>query len=164
MHLLQRRDLELGIISRGYKSQLCCLVPKFWPTFLRWTVARQAPLSLGFPRQEDWSGLPFPSPGDLPNSRLQPTSPVWQVDALPLSHQGKPKSLLHLVPHGGSRQDEGNGCGQPCASDFSGSSSTSLNQEGSPEAAAPAGQVGSQGHPGWPPGSARIHPEATSAA
>ena len=38
-----------------------------------WTVAPQAPLSMGFPRQEHWSGLPFPSPGDLPNPGLEPT-------------------------------------------------------------------------------------------
>ena len=41
-----------------------------------WTVARQAPLSMGFPRQGYWSGLPFPSPGDLPNPRIEPVSPV----------------------------------------------------------------------------------------
>ena len=41
-----------------------------------WTVAHQAPLSLGFPMQEYWSGLPFPSPGDLPNPGIEPASPV----------------------------------------------------------------------------------------
>ena len=41
-----------------------------------WTVALQAPLSMGFPRQEYWSGLLFPSPGDLPNSRTEPMSPA----------------------------------------------------------------------------------------
>ena len=39
-----------------------------------WTVACQAPLSMGFPRQEDWSGLPLPSPGDLPDPRIEPMS------------------------------------------------------------------------------------------
>ena len=39
-----------------------------------WTVARQAPLSMGFSRQEYWSGLPFPSPGDRPNPGIEPTS------------------------------------------------------------------------------------------
>ena len=38
---------------------------------IRWTVAHQAPLSMGFPRQEYWSGLPFPSPGDFPNSEIK---------------------------------------------------------------------------------------------
>ena len=43
------------------------------------TVVRQAPPSLGFSRQEDWSGLPFPSPGDLPNPGIEPMSPALQV-------------------------------------------------------------------------------------
>ena len=47
-----------------------------------WTVAHQAPLSLGFSRQEYWSGLPFPSPGDLPNPGIEPKSPTLQVDTL----------------------------------------------------------------------------------
>ena len=41
-----------------------------------WTVARQAPLSTGFPRQECWSGLPFPPPGDLPDPGIEPASPA----------------------------------------------------------------------------------------
>ena len=41
-----------------------------------WTVARQAPLFMGFSRQEYWSGLPFPSPGDLPNPGIEPRSPA----------------------------------------------------------------------------------------
>ena len=41
-----------------------------------WTIACQAPLSMGFSRQEYWSGLPFPAPGDLPNPGIEPTSPV----------------------------------------------------------------------------------------
>ena len=41
-----------------------------------WIVASQAPLSMGFPRQKYWSGLPFPSPGDLPNPGVEPKSPV----------------------------------------------------------------------------------------
>ena len=47
-----------------------------------WIVARQAPLSMGFSRQEYWSGLPFPSPEDLPNLGIEPGSPAWQADAL----------------------------------------------------------------------------------
>ena len=58
-----------------------------------WTVAHQAPLSMGFSRQEYCNGLPFPSPGDLPNPRIEPTSPIWQADSLPLSHWG---SILAL--------------------------------------------------------------------
>ena len=47
-----------------------------------WTVAYQAPPSMGFSRQECWSGLPFPSPGDLPNPGIEPRSPALQADAL----------------------------------------------------------------------------------
>ena len=59
-----------------------------------WTVASQAPLSMGFPRKEYWSGLPFPSPGDLPNPRIKPQSPALQADSLPLSHQGSPMNII----------------------------------------------------------------------
>ena len=48
-----------------------------------WTVTYQAPQSMGFSRQENWSGLPFPSPGDLPNPGIEPGSPALQTDALP---------------------------------------------------------------------------------
>ena len=48
-----------------------------------WTVAHQAALSMGFSRQEYWSGLPFPSPGDLPNPETEPRSPALQADSLP---------------------------------------------------------------------------------
>ena len=56
-----------------------------------WTVAYQAPPSMGFSRQEYWSGLPFPSPGDLPNSGIEPWSPALQPDALTSELPGKPK-------------------------------------------------------------------------
>ena len=55
-----------------------------------WTVAQQAPLSMGFSRQEYWSGLPFPSPGDLPNPGIEPRSPTLQADALTSEPPGKP--------------------------------------------------------------------------
>ena len=56
-----------------------------------WTVAYQAPPPMGFSRQEYWSGLPFPPPGDLPNPGIKPGSPVLQTDALPSknSHHDK---------------------------------------------------------------------------
>ena len=46
-----------------------------------WTVAYQAPLSMGFSRQEYWSGLPCPPPGDLPDPEIEPRSPALQVDS-----------------------------------------------------------------------------------
>ena len=59
------------------------------------TVARQAPLSVGFSRQEHWSGLPRPPPGDFPGPGIEPMSPAapeLQADSLPLSHWGLPPS------------------------------------------------------------------------
>ena len=55
-----------------------------------WTVACQAPLSGEFSRQECWSGLPFPTPWDLPDPEIEPASPAMQADSLPLSHWGSP--------------------------------------------------------------------------
>ena len=72
----------------------CCLVAELCPTLFRppWTAVCQLPLSMGFPRQEHWSGLPFPSPGGLPDPRIEPVSPAL-VGSLPLSHQGNPDRL-----------------------------------------------------------------------
>ena len=68
-----------------------CLVAQSYVTLCNlWTVARSAPLSMGFSRQEYWSELPFPPSGDLPNPRIEPESPALQADSLPLSHQGSP--------------------------------------------------------------------------
>ena len=55
-----------------------------------WTVTYQALRSMGFSRQEYWSGLPFPSPGDLPNPGIEPRSPALQTDTLPSEPLGKP--------------------------------------------------------------------------
>ena len=62
------------------------------------TVARQAPLPMEFSRQEYWSGLPFPSTGDLPDPGIKPVSPAWQVNSLSLSHPGSRK--IPLFPLG----------------------------------------------------------------
>ena len=58
-----------------------------------WSVAHQAPLSMGFSRQGYWSGLPFPSPGDLPNPGIEPGSLMLQADALPSEPPGKPRDV-----------------------------------------------------------------------
>ena len=66
-----------------------CLLSRFscvWLFATPWTVACQAPLSMGFPRQEYWSGLPFPTPGNLPNPGIELASPAWQPDSIPLGH------------------------------------------------------------------------------
>ena len=65
-----------------------------------WAVAHQTPLSKGFSRQEYWSGLPFPSPGDLPDPGIKPVSPVspaLQADSLPTEPSGKPLDVVTLV-------------------------------------------------------------------
>ena len=58
-----------------------------------WTVAHQASPSMGFSRQENWSGVPLPSPGDLPNSGFEPESPAMQADTTIKGFPGKPKRL-----------------------------------------------------------------------
>ena len=62
------------------------------------TVVRQAPLSMGFLRQEYWSGLPFPSPGDLPDPGTEPGSPALQADSLLSEPQGIPIMLSKISP------------------------------------------------------------------
>ena len=67
-----------------------------------WTVGHQAPASMGFPRQEYWNGLPFPSPGDLPDLEIKPWSPALQADTLTSEPPGSHKtqySILQLVKH-----------------------------------------------------------------
>ena len=67
------------------------LVAKSCPTLVTpWTIAHQAPLSMGFSRQEYWSGLPFPYPGDLPDPETETRSPALQVDSLPTELGEKP--------------------------------------------------------------------------
>ena len=61
-----------------------------------WTVAHQGPPSMGFSRQEYWSGLPFPSPGDLPDPGIEPGSLSLQADTLTSEPPGKPPGLHEL--------------------------------------------------------------------
>ena len=78
----------------------CCLVTSVVPTV--WDPvdrSPQAPLSMGFSRQEHWSGLPCPPPGDLPHPGIEPRSPSLQAGSLPMSHQGSPQkyTIYHLL-------------------------------------------------------------------
>ena len=88
-----REDLLLWNISEGESlSRVRLFVTP-------WTVAYRAPQSMGFSRQEYWSGLPFPSPGDLLDPGVEPTSlmsPALRVDALLLSHWGSPCHFTYL--------------------------------------------------------------------
>ena len=63
-----------------------------------WTVAHQAPPSMGFSRQEYWSWLPLPSPGHLPDPGIEPRSPTLQADALTSEPPGKPQEITIPAP------------------------------------------------------------------
>ena len=72
------------------------LVAKLYPPLAtQWTIAHQAPLSMGFSRQECWSGLPFPSPEDLPYPGIECWSPALQADSLPTELQ----ALITLIEY-----------------------------------------------------------------
>ena len=62
-----------------------------------WTVAYQVPPSMEFSRQEYWSGLPFPSPEDLPNPGIELGSPTLQGDSLPSESPGKSETMVELI-------------------------------------------------------------------
>ena len=79
----------------GWTLRACavCVVASVMSNFVNlWTIVCQAPLSMGFARQEYWNGLPFLSPGDLPDPGIKHSSPAVQVDSLPAEPQGKPKN------------------------------------------------------------------------
>ena len=82
-------------VNFTYTLHACMLscFSRVQPFVTLWTVARQAPLSMGLSRQEYWSGLPCSPPGDLSNPMIEPISPAspsLQVDSLPMSHRGSP--------------------------------------------------------------------------
>ena len=73
---------------------------RFWLFATLWIVSRHAPLSMGFSRQEYWSRLPCPPPGDLLHPGIEPTSPAspdLQADSLPTEPPGKPMARLKWV-------------------------------------------------------------------
>ena len=70
------------------------LISRVRPFETLWTVAHQASPSMGFSRQEYQSGLPFPSPEDLPNPGIEPRYPALQAEALPSETPGKPQQVL----------------------------------------------------------------------
>ena len=79
--------LESNMIIRKVKVKSLSPVRLFATS---WTVAYQSPQSMEFPRQEYWNGLPFPSPGDLPDPEIKPGCPALQADTLPSESPGKP--------------------------------------------------------------------------
>ena len=96
MHTKHSRSVSQIIFSIWLLHSDCGSVTKLCLTLANpWTVARQAPLSMGFLRQEYWSGLPFPSAGNLPNPRIEPASPALagrffttEPPAIPLGAMG----------------------------------------------------------------------------
>ena len=84
MNMSPRKTLSNFSVSTSHLNGALCVFSYFsrvrlFATF--WTVAHQAPPSMGFSRQEYWSGLPHPPPGDLPNPGIKPTSFALQVDS-----------------------------------------------------------------------------------
>ena len=79
------------LLMRGRKERKVKLLSRVQLFVTPGTVAHQAPPSMGFSRQEYWSGLPFPSPGDLPDPGIEPWSPTLQADASPSEPPGKPQ-------------------------------------------------------------------------
>ena len=93
-------------LSDGYMASLWYFVHQFSLVQMLSCVqlfAHQAPPSMGFSRQEYWSGLPFPSPRDLPNPGIKPMSPTLQADALTSEPPGKP---YHITYARDSKKDE----------------------------------------------------------
>ena len=87
MNLFTKQKLAHKLREQSYGGGLAA---KSYPTLATpWTVARQAPISMGFSRQEYWSGLTFPSPGDLPNTGIKSWSPELQTGSLPTELQGE---------------------------------------------------------------------------
>ena len=80
-------SLSAGVCSNSGRLSQC--YPNISSSVTPWTIALQHPLSMGFPRQEYWSGLPFPSPGDLPDPGIEPRSPHCGQTLYLLSHHIK---------------------------------------------------------------------------
>ena len=97
---------EEAYLTATYDVTMTCVFSHVQLFSTSGTVACQAPLSMEFPRQEYWSGLPFPTPGDLPDPGIEPeslSSPTFQADSLPLGHLGsrhQVKRHLDWTPKG----------------------------------------------------------------
>ena len=81
--------MEMNSQSNHVVGGVALVAKLCWTLATPWTVAGQAPLSMGFPRQEYWIGLPLPSPGNLPNPRIKPGSHALHADSLPSELPGK---------------------------------------------------------------------------
>ena len=98
-------------VHQGYILSLCLFklytewvkwvksLSRVWLFATPWTIAYKAPLSMEFSRQEYWNGLPFPSPGDLPDPGIEPGSPALQADALPSEPPEKSTWCICRIHH-----------------------------------------------------------------
>ena len=94
---LQGQDILHGICVHGVCICHCCIVAKSCPTLLQAHGVCQAPLSVGSPRQEYWSGLPFPSPGDLPDPGIELTSPALAGGFFTTEPPWKPTRYIYSI-------------------------------------------------------------------
>ena len=78
-------SMEIPLKTSNKTTMFCAVLSHVQLFATPWTIALQAPLSMGFSRQEHWSGLSFLPPGDLPHPGPEPLALSWQVDSLPLS-------------------------------------------------------------------------------
>ena len=84
-------DVHKALFEANHGAFVCV-----WLFTIPWTVAHQVPLSVEFSRQEYWSRLPFPSPGDLPDPGIKPRSPALQADSLPSEPLEKPLAIFNM--------------------------------------------------------------------
>ena len=80
-------------LKKAFKISVCYSLSLVQIFATRWTVVHQVLLSVEFSRQEYWSGVPFPSPGNLPDPGIQPRSPALQADSLLSEPPGKPQNI-----------------------------------------------------------------------
>ena len=101
-------EIIIRNVRASYSHVVCVcaqLLSGVWLFTTPWTVAHQAPLSMGFPRQEYWSGLPCPPPGNLPNPGIKPTSlvsPILTGGFFASKPPGKSISILYLINYSSS--------------------------------------------------------------
>ena len=96
------KNKHLKIFINGLHTYMLSHFSHIWLFATLWAVSCQAPLSMGFPRQESWRGCPYPPPGDLPNPGIEPESPVslhWQASSIPLAQPGKTINGLILCKY-----------------------------------------------------------------
>ena len=96
-HFLSSLEPRLSSLTVWCHACMLSLFSRVQLFVMPWTAIHQAPLSMGFSRQEYWIGLPFPPPGDLPDPGIEPGSPALQADSLPSKPPGKPFTSFFFI-------------------------------------------------------------------